>query len=284
MAEIPGTYSVSMPPESIALRRTVRVGVCPTDKADAQASGAERRRNGLAGIPPADGWAAHHEIDVECVGAPDPQTGYLVGIQEIDAAVRHHAVGVLRDGAARGDVPPATVPAAIAAAIAHALPAGAPVRSVRWRPGPFVSYTWERRMPDHALLAERFEFSAAHRLHCPQLSDEENRRTFGKCNHPSGHGHNYRVEVEVAVPTGPAAPPMTSAALEAIVMREVIDRFDHRHLNADCAEFAALNPSVENIARVCHGLLDAPVRSGGARLRRVTVWETEKTSATYPAE
>jgi 6-pyruvoyltetrahydropterin/6-carboxytetrahydropterin synthase len=77
---------------------------------------------------------------------------------------------------------------------------------------------------------------------------------------------------------------MTAAALEAIVMREVIDRFDHRHLNADCAEFAALNPSVENIARVCHGLLDAPVRSGGARLRRVTVWETEKTSATYPAE
>jgi len=76
---------------------------------------------------------------------------------------------------------------------------------------------------------------------------------------------------------------LDSATMPAIALREVIDRFAHRHLNADCPEFASLNPSVENIARVCHGLLEGPVRAGGAALHRVTVWETEKTSATFPA-
>lgn len=268
------------------LRRTVRVGLPIQGPQPGEDSGPKARRgNGFAGIPPSDGWTAHHEIDVDCVGAPDPVTGYLVGIQEIDAAVRGIALPLMERMSRTGSTDAASVPGRLAAAVAGA-PAlrHARVSAVTWRPGPFVSHTWSETMPDAAILAERFEFSASHRLHCPQLSDEENRRTFGKCNHPGGHGHNYRVEVAVRVPTGPGAPPMTAAALEAIVLREVIERFDHRHLNADCPEFAALNPSVENIARVCHGLLEDPVRAGGAVLHRVTVWETEKTSATFPAE
>lgn len=269
----------------IRLRRTVRVGLRLLGRSGPEHSAQRTKRsNGYAGIPPSDGWTAHHEIDVECVGAPDPVTGYLVGIQEIDAVVRERAVPLMERLAHEAPDDPAHVPGKLAAAVSEA-PAlrHARVTALTWRPGPFVSHTWSDTMPDAALLAERFEFSAAHRLHCPQLSDEENRRTFGKCNHPSGHGHNYRVEVAVRVPTGPGAAPMTAATLEAIVLREVIDRFDHRHLNADCPEFASLNPSVENIARVCHGLLEGPVRAGGAALHRVTVWETEKTSATFPA-
>lgn len=138
-------------------------------------------------------------------------------------------------------------------------------------------------MPDHATLTEHFEFSAAHRLHCPELGDDENRRIFGKCNHASGHGHNYRVAVSVRVPVGTGEPALGVGTLASIVNRCVIDRFDHRHLNVDCPEFAALNPSVEHIAMVCHGLLEREVRAAGAKLERVTVWETEKTSASYPA-
>ena len=63
----------------------------------------------------------------------------------------------------------------------------------------------------------------------------------------------------------------------------VIDRFDHKHLNADCPEFATLNPSVENIARVCHDLLEPRFADSGAALAHVEVWETPKTSARYPA-
>ena len=138
-------------------------------------------------------------------------------------------------------------------------------------------------MRDHAIMTEQFEFSAAHRLHCPELSDDENRRTFGKCNHPSGHGHNYRIAVAVRVRTGAGAPALSTGALEGIVTRTVLDRFDHRHLNVDCPEFAELNPSVENIAQVCHALLSDEIAAAGAALDHVTVWETAKTSATYPA-
>jgi 6-pyruvoyl-tetrahydropterin synthase len=157
------------------------------------------------------------------------------------------------------------------------------LRSVEWAPSPFVQHTWNSSMPDHAIVTEHFEFSAAHRLHCPDLGDEENRRIFGKCNHASGHGHNYRGAVSVRVPVGAGSPVLGAGQLASIVNRRVIDRFDHRHLNVDCPEFAALNPSVEHIAMVCHGLLEHDVAATGAALERVTVWETEKTSASYPA-
>ena len=70
--------------------------------------------------------------------------------------------------------------------------------------------------------------------------------------------------------------------LEEIVIREIIARFDHKNLSVEAAEFANLNPSVEHITKVCHDLLVGPIRLAGARLERVTVWETEKTSCTYP--
>lgn len=152
-------------------------------------------------------------------------------------------------------------------------------------------------MPSTALLSERFEFAASHRLHCPDLSDAENRRIFGKCNNANGHGHNYRIEVSVRVPvpavgaaasagpsgSGRARAGLTLPVLEGIVARTVIDRFDHRNLNMDVAEFRDTVPSVENIAAACHALLEHPVREAGGTLERVTVWETDKTSATYPA-
>jgi len=125
---------------------------------------------------------------------------------------------------------------------------------------------------------EQFEFSAAHRLHVQGLSDEENRALFGKCNNPNGHGHNYVVEVTVDLP-GPAGggPPAARALAEA-VKREVIDRYDHRHLNLDVPDFAALNPTVENIAAKVFERLRA-VPDLGEHLERVRVHETAKTWA-----
>ena len=242
-----------------------------------------KRRNGYAGIPPSDGFTAHHEVTVECVGTPDSSTGYLVGIQELDAVVRTRVIPLLQafcGGTER--ITPADAVRRMSEAVGPGMPKHAALRSLTWSPGPFVAYSWRTDMPTVAVMTEHFEFSAAHRLHCPGLSDEENRRTFGKCNHPSGHGHNYRVAVAARVPAGDNSGAFGSAAMEAIVMRTVIDRFDHKHLNLDCAEFARLNPSVENIAMVCHGLLAPELAAAGVEIDHVTVWETEKTSATYP--
>ncbi len=133
-----------------------------------------------------------------------------------------------------------------------------------------------------ASLTKTFGFSAAHRLHSDALSEEENQAVFGKCNNPHGHGHNYELEVTVS---GPIAPQtgmvMDLSGLMRIVQEEVLDRFDHKHLNEDTLEFQTLNPTGENIIRVIWDLLKPRV---GERLTKVGLWETSKNFFEYHGE
>ena len=130
-------------------------------------------------------------------------------------------------------------------------------------------------------LSQKFEFSASHRLHNPQLSDEENRKTFGKCNNPLGHGHNYEVQVTLLGTPDATGVLIDIPAFERIVAETVIERFDHKNLNAEVPEFRALIPSVENIAKVIYDLLKPRLKSDRANLVSVTVWETPKTCCEY---
>ena len=105
-------------------------------------------------------------------------------------------------------------------------------------------------------VTRRYQFAASHRLHAPQLSEDQNRELYGKCNHPYGHGHNYVVEVSARGPldaaTGRAVDP---AVLDELVRRQVLARFDHRNLNAEVAAFGERVPTSENLAReICRGL------------------------------
>ena len=145
-----------------------------------------------------------------------------------------------------------------------------------------------------ALMRQKFDIAAAHRLHVPSLSDEENRALFGKCNNPRGHGHNYQFEPVIELPISDGVPALTLAQLERLAQLAIVDRFDHTHLNLDTPDFAAdsgVNPSVENIARVFFDHLRRAIEGHAAalppdrrpRLRSMTVWETDRTSATYPA-
>ena len=127
-------------------------------------------------------------------------------------------------------------------------------------------------------VTESFEFAASHRLYCPSMSEEENRALFGKCANPNGHGHNYVVEVTVRGTPDPTTGRIVDIQeMESIVKEQVVDRFDHKHLNLDCPEFADLNPSVENITTVIWELLDGQLEP--ARLSKIRVWETPKTYA-----
>jgi 6-pyruvoyltetrahydropterin/6-carboxytetrahydropterin synthase len=133
-----------------------------------------------------------------------------------------------------------------------------------------------------ASLTKTFGFSAAHRLHSPALSDEENQAVFGKCNNPHGHGHNYELEVTVQGKIDPRTGMiMDLGLLMQIVHAEVIERFDHKHLNQDTREFQALNPTGENIVKVIWDLLKPKL---GARLIRVGLWETPKNFFAYCGE
>jgi len=127
----------------------------------------------------------------------------------------------------------------------------------------------------------RFEFSAAHRLHAENLSSEQNMNIFGRCNNPNGHGHNYELEVTI---TGPADKKtghvMPLGELQRIVNEHIVDIFDHKHLNLDCADFRELNPTVENIVQVLYRRLKPHVPAP-ARLDSLRLWETPKTMAEY---
>jgi len=105
-------------------------------------------------------------------------------------------------------------------------------------------------------VTRRYEFAASHRLNSEQLSEEENRRLYGKCNHPYGHGHNYIVEVSVRGPlhevTGRA---VDIALLDGLVSREVLQPFDHHNLNTEIAAFGHEVATSENLSfEICRRL------------------------------
>ena len=270
----------------VTLRRTVRLWI--NLDAAGQPVGDQPSYNGFAGRPSPIGLARFFEIEATCRGEPDAATGYLINIKDIDRAVRESAGPILADAArlnAEAD-PPRLLPPMLAA-IAAALPVRCTAMTLRT--SPYHAFEMAADTPTIALVRTSFDLAAAHRLNCKSLSPEQNRAVFGKCNNPAGHGHNYRVEPSVAVDLKQAgSSPFAIAQLEAITDRVIIERFDHKHLNLDTPEFnddTGVNPSVENIARVFFDLLAPAIdaASPAATLRSITVWETDRTSATYPA-
>jgi 6-pyruvoyltetrahydropterin/6-carboxytetrahydropterin synthase len=262
------------------LSRTVRFAV--NDEPDSPAE-LESSPNGYAGKPAMRGLGRWYQIEITCRGEASPETGYFLDIKAIDAAARSTAIPAIADACRRKpSAQPAQVMRRFLPALRETL--GGTLHRARWSLSPTYSIEMSPNQMTTAILRQRFEFAASHRLHVPTLSAEENRRLFGKCTLPSGHGHNYVVEPAVEISLE-ASKPFTLADLETITDEHVIERFDHKHLNIDTEEFGdhALNPSVENIARVCYDLLKGPIAEADATLRAVTVWETEKTSATYPA-
>jgi 6-pyruvoyltetrahydropterin/6-carboxytetrahydropterin synthase len=131
-------------------------------------------------------------------------------------------------------------------------------------------------------LTRRYSFSASHRLHSTQLSDEENKRLYGKCNNPYGHGHNYVVEVAVSGPVDPATGMIADlSALDAFVERAALEPFDHKYLNEEVSEFREWVPTTENL---CIEIFNRLRNFPGAKLERVRLEETSLNSFEYAGE
>jgi 6-pyruvoyltetrahydropterin/6-carboxytetrahydropterin synthase len=131
-------------------------------------------------------------------------------------------------------------------------------------------------------LGRRYRFSASHRLHSSKLSEEENRRVYGKCDNPYGHGHNYVVEVSVSGTVDPATGMLANLAdLDSFVEREVLEPFDHKSLNEDVAAFRDNVPTTEN---VCKEIYQRLKHFPKARLERVRVEETGNNTFEYAGE
>lgn len=130
-------------------------------------------------------------------------------------------------------------------------------------------------MSKHVYLTRKAEFSAAHHYHSPEFSAEENRRIFGKCNNLDGHGHNYTLELTVKGEVDPKTGFVINLVdLKEILNREVMDVFDHRHLNKEVPEFAKEIPTTENIAISIWRRVEPKVKGLKARVHRVRLYET----------
>jgi 6-pyruvoyltetrahydropterin/6-carboxytetrahydropterin synthase len=125
-------------------------------------------------------------------------------------------------------------------------------------------------------------FNAAHRLHNPGWSDEQNIKMFGLCNNPLYHGHNYDLEVKIVGEIDPQTGYLIDLKyLKDIIKDEIEDRFDHKNLNLECPEFKDLNPTAENICVVIWQILRAKMESKYDIV--VRLYETPRNYVEYPA-
>ncbi len=132
-------------------------------------------------------------------------------------------------------------------------------------------------------VTRKVRFNAAHRLHNPERSDEWNRATFGKCNNPNWHGHNYTLEVTVAGEPDPETGFVIDLSeLKALLEEKILSKCDHANLNLDVDFMRGILPSTENFAvAVWRELVDA---LPAGRLHSVRLIETENNSVEYRGE
>ena len=130
-----------------------------------------------------------------------------------------------------------------------------------------------------AYLTRRYLFSASHRLHTDAMPEDWNRATYGKCNNPHGHGHNYQVEVTVSGTVDPATGMVCNLVdLDGFVNAEILDRFGHQNLNT-LPEFQDVVPTTENLCIRVYEILQRGFRH--AHLEKVRMEETMMNSFAY---
>jgi 6-pyruvoyltetrahydropterin/6-carboxytetrahydropterin synthase len=130
-------------------------------------------------------------------------------------------------------------------------------------------------------VTRRYAFAASHRLHSPQLGEEENRRIYGKCNNPYGHGHNYLIEVSARGPVDEASGTVINVAkLDELVQRQVLEPFANSNLNMDTDAFQRVVPTSENVAaEICRRLKrhwGAAFPGDWPKLEKIRIAETER--------
>ena len=133
------------------------------------------------------------------------------------------------------------------------------------------------------IITARLTFSAAHRLNNPKYDADWNRRVYGKCDNPRGHGHNYVIHVSVKGTIDPETGMVIDLkVLKDVVRRRIIDRVDHTNLNEDVDFLQGVIPTAENLARAFWQQLAPEITDG--TLHEILLQETEKNSVVYRGE
>ncbi len=139
-----------------------------------------------------------------------------------------------------------------------------------------------------AEISRKYSFAAAHRLHSTRLSEEDNRATYGKCNNPYGHGHDYEVELRVRGKVDPRTGVVAALdVLDQFAEKSFLASFRFRDLN-EIDAFRRVVPTTENLASEIFGRLRAGWESvfgaDGPRLKSVRIAETDRNICETTAE
>lgn len=260
------------------LSRIVRFSINPFLAEDAEGF------NSYASKPAGEGLAIFLELSVKLAGEVEPATGLVVNVTDIDSNVRQYAVPIfaerVRSNFRKGKHIELFEIAGLLRASWGQLAdkfGRARLSELSLKLNPFRKVAIDCEDFKMIYFSEKFGFAAMHKLWNEQFSEKRNFEIFGKCANPSGHGHNYVVEVTIKKPTGTET--LRIGEFERIVDDEFIKMLDHKNLNVDVAEFGKSNPTVENIAAFAwNKLVD---KFGEAKLHCITVWETDKTYCSY---
>lgn len=260
------------------LSRQVRFSINPFSPGDSDGS------NSFASKPAGEGLSIFFELTVTLAGEVEPDTGFVVNVTDIDGNVRKHAVPAFaqqirkkfRQGKHIGFVEITKLLKSVWGQLADKFKT-AKVEKLSLALNPFRKITVDCEDCKMSYFGEKFEFAATHKLWNDNFSDERNREVFGKCANPTGHGHNYVVEVTIKSPTG--RDDIHIGEFEKVVDEEFIKLVDHKNLNEDVQYFVKTIPTVENIAAFAWEKMAG--KFGEAELYCITIWETDRTYCSY---
>ncbi len=260
------------------LARQVRFSINPFLSEDRAGS------NSFASKPAGEGLSIFLELSVEIHGSLAADTGFVVNVVDIDRNVREFVVPLfaqrIRQDYGQARHVGLSVMIELLRSTWNQLSdkfGSVRLGKLSLKLNPFRRIAMKSEDLEMVYFCERFEFAAMHKLWNDDFSEQKNFEVFGKCANPSGHGHNYVVEVAIKMPA--SRDDFRIGDFEKTVDSELIKLLDHKNLNADVEQFSRTIPTMENIAAFAWNRLADKLPH--AALHRVTVWETDKTYCTY---
>jgi 6-pyruvoyltetrahydropterin/6-carboxytetrahydropterin synthase len=236
--------------------------------------------NSFASRPAGQGLSIYLEMVVELESEVEPATGFVVNVNDIDRIVRCFAVPVfVQHITGGGYIGFFDLVEMLGSAWSRLVEPFKPakLKKLALKLNPFRAIAISSEVVDMVYFSEKFEFAATHTLWNREFSDRKNFDVFGKCANPTGHGHNYVVEVTVKMPV--SRDDFNVSNFQQVVDNELIKIVDHKNLNLDVEYFSNKNPTVENITSFAWDRLVGKL--GPALLHCITVWETDKTSCCF---
>lgn len=213
-------------------------------------------------------------------GEVDPVNGMVVNIKWIDDVLKERVIQRFDQKSINDEVPAfEEASPSLENLLRHFaselrdLPGGAQLCHLKIEEHPLLYAEWDADT-SMITITRVYEFAASHRLHSDALPPEENLRLYGKCNHVHGHGHNYLLEVTITgEPDATTGMIADLGQLDAVVEREILDRYDHRNLDVDVPELQGQPTTSEVVAQ---RIFDRLVGQVPARLHRVRLHETAR--------